>query len=338
MFNHRFLPIQLAVLVLVCMVPRGFSQDFDPSMIKLKRQQVVLPSGVQAAKIETGQTYVYQIAFSPGGDEVALVFRFAQPAIFAYENWQMRRLLPGMRYIEFSPDGKQFVTAEGNGGVRVWDSDKTTVSTNYLGNQKSLVRSAVFSPDGSTIASAHDDGEIKLWNVKDLSHVQSFHKHDQAVHCVRFSPSGDELYSCGEGKAIEVWDLKNFKHLRTIVGASTSAIMDLAVSKDGKMLVSTHQRIGAMLWNLETGIAQVKSGYFAIACSPKDPIAAVARDKLLLFNTDSGKKLASIDLSSNKQRFLPATMRFTPDGNQIAIGGISGEILLIDVPETALSR
>ena len=41
--------------------------------------------GFSGFRIETGQPFLYQITLSPSGDEVALVFRFAQPAIFALQ-------------------------------------------------------------------------------------------------------------------------------------------------------------------------------------------------------------------------------------------------------------
>jgi dipeptidyl aminopeptidase/acylaminoacyl peptidase len=65
---------------------------------------------------------------------------------------------------QFSPDGKQIVTASGDNTVRVWDAQNGQPLTDPLKHANS-VGSAQFSPDGKRIVTASDDGTARVWDI-----------------------------------------------------------------------------------------------------------------------------------------------------------------------------
>ena len=67
--------------------------------------------------------------------------------------------------IAFSPDGKLFVSAGGDGTVRLWEASTGKPIGQPLTGHTSYVSGVAFSPDGKTIASAGDDRTVRRWEA-----------------------------------------------------------------------------------------------------------------------------------------------------------------------------
>jgi WD40 repeat protein len=69
-------------------------------------------------------------------------------------------LKPEVSSANFSPDGKQFVSASSDKSLKIWDLAGNCLQT-FVGHTAE-VSSANFSPDGKQIVSASSDKSLKL--------------------------------------------------------------------------------------------------------------------------------------------------------------------------------
>ena len=63
--------------------------------------------------------------------------------------------------VAWSPDGKRFAFASGDGTVQVWDT--LTNRKLFTFQHTALVRVMAWSPDGKYIASGGDDATVHVW-------------------------------------------------------------------------------------------------------------------------------------------------------------------------------
>jgi WD40 repeat protein len=66
-------------------------------------------------------------------------------------------------YLNFSPDGKQIVSASWDKSLKIWDLAGNCLQT-FVGHTAE-VSSANFSPDGKQIVSASSDKSLKIWDL-----------------------------------------------------------------------------------------------------------------------------------------------------------------------------
>jgi len=100
------------------------------------------------------------------------------------------------------------------------------------------VRSVAFSPDGKTFVSAAGDWRIKVWNVDKGNITDAGFAFTAGMRqpYVAFLPDGSGLVS-GSRAAAGIWDTKTWSQ-RSILGGVTGDIYAIAVTPDGKFVVS----------------------------------------------------------------------------------------------------
>src|SRR5262249_6235823 len=78
---------------------------------------------------------------------------------------------------QFSPDGKQAVTASHDGTAKIWDT-ATGKPLFVLAGHEKLLAMVRFSPDGTLVLTASFDGTAKLWSSStgQLLHTLVGHK------------------------------------------------------------------------------------------------------------------------------------------------------------------
>jgi WD40 repeat protein len=130
-------------------------------------------TGVRLADLETENTYVAKVLFSPDGATLAAVSdRGRHIHLWETSTWRLRRRLrfgvdwqlPGA----FSPDGWRLAAGAGN-AVAFWDLSTggrvRGPAATLAGGHRAPVRALAFFPDGRRIASAGFDGAAVVWDV-----------------------------------------------------------------------------------------------------------------------------------------------------------------------------
>ena len=104
----------------------------------------------------------------------------------------------------FSPDGRQILTADSDGTVRVYDLGSVhPVMTLDAGEVDAT--SAAFSPDGRQIVVGYSSGEARVWDTSTRLELTLLAGNAASVDMVRFSHNGQEVVTASNDGTIRVW-------------------------------------------------------------------------------------------------------------------------------------
>src|SRR5262249_36141001 len=162
--------------------------------------------------------------------------------------------------VALSPDGKRVLTGSSDRMMRLWDLE-TGGQIRTFGHPNT-VWDVAFSPDGRTALSGCSDGKARLWDVGSgrllwaLETQKSGMAWDGAL-----TPDGKQAVTgggnalapgAGPGTSLRLCDLATGKPIREFKG-HTKDVRHVAVSPDGKQLLSASIDGTVRLWDLETG-------------------------------------------------------------------------------------
>jgi len=258
-----------------------------------------------------------------------------------------------------SPDGKRMATVyEDDLSVKVLDA-ATGMEKLVLQGSKNLTRCVTFSPDGRLLASGGYGGELKVWNVdtgqvyKDLSYA-----YRSSVLNLAFSYDGRLLAAAGDDRRVRLWDVSTGRQHVTLkpgcgqlaaigpdgrtltaLNGNRIKILDmttghenqkllgtdyterLALSPDGRSLVSMNWYGTILLWDLETAQTQhlgvhnlgVHRLAAALAVSPDGALAASAGLEVKLWDLAAKREAHTFPRIGQVQ-----SLAFSPDGQMLA--------------------
>jgi WD40 repeat protein/serine/threonine protein kinase len=135
-----------------------------------------------------GQIWLYAV---PHLDQPVKVFTGTISAILA---------------LQYSADGKTFVTAGRDALVRIWHPDQPDGAPVELHGHDGWLYAVAISPDGRFIASGGKDNTIRIWNAQDPALApEVLLGYQNTVSGVAFTPDSKELVSCGQDSTVRVW-------------------------------------------------------------------------------------------------------------------------------------
>jgi WD40 repeat protein len=257
--------------------------------------------------------------------------------------------------VVFSPDGKRILTGGGDTFMRLWDPDTGEQIRTF--RHPTTVWDVAISPDGKTALSGCGDGLTRLWDLESDKVLQTLetHKKGRSWTCA-FTPDGKQAVTGGgntfektEGPAasLKLWDLATGKVIRSFEG-HTKDVRRVAVSPDGKQLLSASFDGSVRLWDLANGKELKKfdgPGNFveSVAFTPDGkrgvcsygPGSAEAvyeedpRVILKLWDLTSGKELKQFKGHSGPVLCLA----LSHDGGELLSGSADGTMRLWEMPK-----
>jgi WD40 repeat protein len=189
--------------------------------------------------------------------------------------------------VAYSPDGMTIATASDDFDIILWDAEDFEIQQRLAGHNAGVYTLA-YSSDGSLLASGGDDGYIFVWGAATGEVRGEFsieHAHIEGkfarVDAVAFMPNGTQIAAGLDDSRVVIVDLngnliKEFKqHQRRI--------LSLAVSPDGRYIVSGAAEGETLLWNIEQGTVE------------KELIGQTERVLALAFSSDGSRIISGAD-------------------------------------------
>jgi WD40 repeat protein len=247
--------------------------------------------------------------------------------------------------VAFSPDSRLLLAAGDNHELRLYEAATGAEIRRFQGHT-SWVRAVAFSPDGRRALSACADKTVRLWDVASGKELCCMERHVEWVHAVAFAPDGRRAVSGGGGLAaddawqpgtdfdIRLWDLETGKEIRHFQGHGAS-ITSLAVSADGRRLLSGSHDGTARVWDVDSGkelqrFAGHTGKVYSISLSRDGRQALSAgEDKVVrLWDVGTGKELKRFEGHTEQVPWVA----FSPDGRRaLSCGGAERKLRLWDM-------
>jgi len=240
----------------------------------------------------------------------------------------------------FRPDGKEFFSAEVTAGPhafsRVGVGAAEDVGEQLLPPKKEVVLCLAYSPDGTDILMGTVAGnvhviEIATGKVKRTIAVNDKSKLVISLHLVN---NGKTLIT-HSNSVIQYWNLATGKELKRLTDSGDAEMNYLAVSGDGKTMVSQSGK-QVTVWDVEKMAARATftTGWkYCGAISPDGSLIALGFDGGLYTFDGSGKVIRGwggegVDVKA---------IAFSPDGKLCAIGLTEGRMILFDANALAVA-
>ncbi|MEO3809994.1 WD40 repeat domain-containing protein [Sphaerisporangium sp. B11E5] len=279
-----------------------------------------------------------RIAAAGGGDGTVTWWNPAERMAGAVRVPAHRR---GVRALAISPDGTTMVSAGNDRTAKVWDFSGTRPKATLTAHTEPIV-SVAFSRDGRTIATADASDNAVLWDartfhkIRELPHVFSNWSKPLLTTAVAFGADGHTLIGAGAGGAIHFVDLdgRGRDALLANWGGYIKRIRDIAVSPDGRTIISTDADGGITRWpagavydGMRTGAGTpvlAKADANTAAFSPDGRLIALGGNDQTIRLLDAATYQVVGDLYGHRGEVR--ALSFRPDGRTLLAGDSSGAV------------
>ena len=172
--------------------------------------------------------------------------------------------------VAITPDGKQIVYGGNDEIIKIRDI-YSGVCIKTLEGHSSYVNSIAITPDGKKIVSGSYDNTIKIWDIESGACLKTIKGHSNGIESISIASDGTHIVSGGDAFncTIKVWDKESGAYLKTLEGGPTGWIATIAITPDGKQIVSICDYNTIKIWDIFSGeivYELVKpSNYFSVA-------------------------------------------------------------------------
>jgi WD40 repeat protein/energy-coupling factor transporter ATP-binding protein EcfA2 len=242
-----------------------------------------------------------------------------------------------------SPDGMIAVCGSSDGRIRIWDLNDGHLLNRIQAHDSEVYSVALFG-DPLCIASSGDDKVVKVWKnlTGDLSATFEVPpsppdpkgKPEPGIKAI--AVANRRVYAGSQG--IIVWDIDGVDSLPLHFRSHSKPVDCLAVSPDGKKLISGSQDMTIVIWDLETEKRErtidVKGEVLSVAVSPDGTrIASGSREgRLQVWDFATGQLIQTID--AHRKAIL--SLAITADNLTVVSGSDDSTIKIWNLPEKTL--
>lgn len=238
--------------------------------------------------------------------------------------------------LKYSDDGRTIISSSGiigdtrNGEAIIWDAI-TGQSRHVLKGSDGPILDIAVSADYSTIVTA-SAGNVKIWNDQGQEQ-KPLENQPLGAFAAALSSNGKVLATGGFRPTISLWDVATGKLIKTFDGHNSN-IFGLAISPDGTTLYSSSYDATIRIWSIETGrqiydpIKAPEQIYY-MALSPDGRYLAHAYSNTLLVTDLTVEPLEPVPYLCACGRIN--SLCFSPEGRRLAISGMNGNVLFIDL-------
>jgi WD40 repeat protein len=210
------------------------------------------------------------------------------------------------------------------------------------------IKTIAISPHLPIVATGSEDMTIRLWDIHTGAQLGILTGHHQSIETLVFHPhQAGLLYSSGKDGLIKLWCVKTAQKLISI-DSQQSKVNTLAISPDGKLLISGGSDRTIKIWYLGLGerqlidhLVRIKPHQLSVNSIAVNPLenevkfASVSSDhRVMLWGMESKTPLSIFTAHTQAVK----TLAFSPDGKLLATGGDDGLIQIWDLDHRELTQ
>jgi WD40 repeat protein len=302
-------------------------------------------TGQARGPVQDDDGAVMGTSVSPDGRTVAVVRRPGRLSLWDVTAGNELEKTPNLpepiRAAVFALKGRTLVAASVTGNLHFWDYDKG-VERWPARNVRESIRLLAAGDNGDTVAWCGCGRRVVLWDAKAGKELQQFRPQGNTISDLLISPDGATLFVAGLA-GVRLFAVEE-KAAHRDLSERVEGVSSLAVSLDGRMLVTGGHHGAVFLW--ETASGQQRRAMYggtalvgAAAFSPDVRLLATGSDDgfLRLWDVVTGRRLHTF----TGHRGAIIAVAFAEGGSTLITAGRDGTALFWDLPallEAGLSK
>lgn len=220
--------------------------------------------------------------------------------------------------LAFSPDDKVLASAGADGAIRLWDIATGTLRIEI---KEPWANRLAFSPDGKTLASGTGIGTIRLRDATTGEEKCRFAEHQAKINALVFSSKGLRLASASADKSARIWDVASGKELQKLTGHEHQ-VCEVVFAAGDSVVATKSLDNTLRLWDAASGkeLRRLAKEYLpALAVSPdgKTLVTAVKRSAVQLLDVTTGDTVQMLPPPATASCFA-----FSADGKTLVADGL----------------